>query len=728
VLQDLYGFQHLLRDGWLPAPVLYGNPQFLRGCQGVRVPGGNYIPFYAVDLARSPDGKWWVLADRTQAPSGIGFALENRALVSRVLPEALEAVQPKFVGAMLPHIRKTLMGLAQGSDHPNVVVMTPGQRNEAYFEHAYIARLLGFALVEGGDLTVRDRRVFMKTLEGLRPVDVILRRVNDALCDPLELRGDSLLGVPGLLEAVRAGKVTLANALGCGVMESPAMMAFLPNLCRFLLQEELLLPSVATWWCGEPYEEHFVSSNLDRYAVRSAYTLARKPEETRGYSAARRMALREAIHDRPHEYIGQEEVLLSHLPTLSGGGIGASPFVLRVFAVCSGDDVHVMPGGIVRLSDQAAQGSLAVSLTGRNKDVWVLPREDGPDAGAMPLVVMPAPFVSRDALDIPSRTADNLFWLGRYTERLEYLLRTIRCTVRSVTGDFGAIGLRRLGALAELLRRLGLLGEGGEGDTGAHLRDRVASELMSLIHDRNRAGNVVDLIGRIHQAGFAARDRLSMDMWRLLTRMEHKLEGEVGGESGEGSLLEASSTLDSLVLDLAAFSGMEMENMTRGHGWVFLDFGRRLERSLNGLDLLEAAFGPLDAASEEQAAQLMEPVLEICDSVITYRQRHFAEMRLHAVLALLLQERENPRSLAFQLAAMQHHATELPTQPNPEAVAQVRERIASLSSRIDTLDLKSSGHGAPLSLEPLSTCGDQLIEVSELLTQVYFSHVLPMVN
>ena len=233
VLHDLYGFQRSLRNGWIPAPLVYANPHFLRGCHAVRAPGGNYVPFYAVDLARSPDGQWWVLADRTQAPTGIGFALENRMLISRVIPEAVQAIQPRTVGGMLPLMREALISLAQGRrENPTMVVLTPGPRNEAYFEHTYLARMPGITLVEGGDLTVRDRHVFIKTLDGLRQVDVILRRVNDGYCDPLEFRGDSLLGVPGLLDVVRAGNVALGNGLGCGLIDGPAFMAFFPNLCR----------------------------------------------------------------------------------------------------------------------------------------------------------------------------------------------------------------------------------------------------------------------------------------------------------------------------------------------------------------------------------------------------------------------------------------------------------------------------------------------------------------
>ena len=721
VLRDLYSSQHTLRNGWLPAPVVYANPNFLRGCQAVKVPGNNYIPFYAVDLGRSPDGRWWVLADRTQSPSGVGFALENRAIVSRVLPEAAQQLQPHFVGGMLPLIRETLLGLTPNRrDNPTVVVLTPGQHHEAYFEHTYLARIMGFALVEGGDLTVRDRRVYIKTLEGLREVDVILRRVSDSYCDPLEFRGDSLLGVPGLLEAVRAGNVSLANALGSGLVESPAFMAFLPTLCRALLAEELQIPSVATWWCGEPPEQQYVSQNVDFLHLRRAFSLMGLKEQD-DFANTHRDVMRRKVAARPYDYVGQEELILSHLPALYRGQVASAPFILRAFVVSDGESIRVMPGGLVRMPERERVTSLALSLAGGNKDAWAL--WDGVTISEpISVSVAPEPFVERDALELPSRTADNLFWLGRYTERLESVARIGRCAIASVTSDFGASGRKRLTALSGLLREIELLDEKSR---ASDLRDRMAEGLVKLVSDPGLSGGVADLMNRIHSTAFAVRDRLSGDTWRLLRR----LEGDSHGQSAHRSLIAGSSVLDTLILDLAAFNGMENENMTRGHGWVFLDFGRRLERSLNLVQIMDFLI-----ASGDNISHLLEPTLEICDSVITYRLRHFAEMRLPGVARLLLLEHNNPRSLAFQLVAMERHAAGLPEEPNPEGVWNVRQRISSMAARLYSMDLgdveRYAAYPQSTWQNPLSRYGfaGQLGEVSDLLTQVYFSHVVPMVS
>ena len=723
VLRDLYGFQHCLRNGWVPAPLVYANPHFLRGCQGVRIPtpagadanGAVYIPFYAVDLARSQDGRWWIVADRTQAPAGFGFALENRAVVSRVLPELMRELQPRSIERIVPLVRQTMMNLAPGNrDNPTIVVMTPGPHSESYFEHTYLARMLGCTLVEGDDLTVRDRRVFIKTLEGLRPVDVILRRVNDAFCDPLEFHSASLLGVPGLLEAVRAGNVAVANALGCGLAEMPALMPFLPSLCQNLLGEELILPSLATWWCGGVEELHYVRENRDRLTLRSAFSLM---AESRNGTGTQRSVLEAQLIHSPYDVVGQEEVILSQVPALKDDRFGSAPFVLRAFLVWDGNSFQVMPGGLARLPNRRKLASTAMPLHGGSKDVWVLP-DDVPAGEQERHGNVPSITTERAPIDLPSSAADHLFWLGRYSERLEHKLRIIRCVMGYLTDNSGMSSLKRLPVLSALLERLELTK-----DAGLKENPDLAHSLLAVISESDLAGGVRDLIERIHRSAFAVRDRLSADTSRLLNRLKQ----DATFESGSLNLLAASSALDTLVLDLAAFSGMEMENMTRGHGWRFLDIGRRMERSVNLADLLEAALKPMEGCE-----LLYEPLLDICDSVITYRRRHFAEMRLHGVLDLLLLEPDNPRSMLFQLSALEGAAANLPEEPNPDGIAKVRRQIAWMIVRLRALEIADQEPATAAEVDHLSSrlmeISAGLQEISDLLTQVYFSHIVPRVN
>src|SRR5277367_3660772 len=430
ILEDLYGSQDLMAQGHFPAALLYANPAFLRPLVGVRVPAHSYLHMLAVDLARSPDGQWWVLADRTQAPSGSGYALENRTIVSDILPDLFRTSNVLRLAPFFRAQREALTNLAQ-RDNPRIVLLTPGPLNETYFEHSYISRYLGFTLVQGAYLTVRRRRVYLKTVEGLEKVDVILRRVDDSFCDPLELRGDSLLGVPGLVDAIVAGNVKVANALGSGVIETAAIMPFLPGLCKQLLDEDLKLPSVATWWCGQPYALDWVLNHLDQVVVKPAFPSrgmepvfgAELPHSEKGKFAGK-------LRDSPHEYVAQEQVTLSTAPVWENGCLNSRCVVLRTYVLNTGSGWIAFPGGLVRVA--GAEGSVvSMQRGGHSKDAWVL--WDGPiDTFSMlrprsePVELRRVPRV------VPSSVADNVFWLGRYVERAENIARVMRAMASRV--------------------------------------------------------------------------------------------------------------------------------------------------------------------------------------------------------------------------------------------------------------------------------------------------------
>jgi uncharacterized circularly permuted ATP-grasp superfamily protein/uncharacterized alpha-E superfamily protein len=717
VLHDLYGVQRLVRDGFIPAPLIYANPSYQRACQAVGTPSGVYLHTYAADLARSPDGRWWVLADRTQAPSGIGFLLENRTVLSRVLPEATEDVRPRSMSEAVRLRRETLRRLAPGDpENPNIVLFTPGPRNEAYFEHAYIARLLGFTLVEGDDLTVRDRRVFVKTLDGLREVNVILRRVADAFCDPLELRADSLLGVPGLVEATRAGRVAVVNALGSGLLESPGFLPFMPGLCRHLLDKDLLLPSVATWWCGQGQELSHVREHVSELAVRSAFNLLGSPTRPAALPDAERKALLDQINARAHEFIGQEQVRISHTPVWENQRVVSRPFVLRLFVLFNGDQYQVMPAGLARVVNEETMGSATLSLSTLSKDVWILPDADQNFETALHVASMP-PSLERAASDLPSRAADNFFWLGRYAERLEHITRVARCAVGRLSDDTGPNSRERFSALGRMLTRLNMA---QMPDQPASAREALQKEVLLLLHKEDRAGGVRELLRRIHLAAFSVRDRFSADTWRILNR----LGPDARQRPGRLPLVLAASALNTLVLDLAAFSGMEMENMTRGQGWVFLDFGRRIERTISLAQLLRAV-----TEGGDSTERLLEPALEISDSVMTYRRRYFTEPSLPGLLELLLLDASNPRSLAFQIRRIEQHVRELPEGAHRDGVAGLRHQADELGRRLHEFDRRGFDTISPA--EATGLLEQVIIDIggiSELLTQVFFSHVTPQVN
>lgn len=726
ILADIYGgSQRLLRDGFLPPELVYANPGFLRPCRGMQVPSQVYLHFYACDLGRSPDGRWWVLSDRTQAPSGAGYAWENRTVVSRILPEQIRDCQVQRLPTFFHRQRQMLFSLAPtGREHPSVVLLTPGPHNEAYFEHAYLARNLGFPLVEGADLTVRERRVFLKTIEGLQPVDVILRRLDDWFCDPLELRGESVLGISGLIEAARAGNLTVANALGAGLLESPAFLAFLPGLCLHLLGEELALPSIATWWCGQAKEQRYVTEHLDSLVLRPAFAgqpavPESAPPTGRRQLGERRRKLLQMIQSAPGKFVAQERVKLSRAPAWEEDHFAARPVILRAFVANAGESFAVLPGGLTRTSKDPNELVTSMQSGGDSKDTWVL--SNGAIASHDAAQVLSESRLAEHVLSgIPSRAADHLFWLGRYTERLEQLLRSLRCVLGQVSGEPGRENSPERKALAEFVANLGLvLTPAGESHLG---NGELSSPVLHFLYDPEQLGGVRDLLRRIRSSASAVRDRFSGDTWRILGR----LEADARTRPGRLPLAGATALIHTLVFDLAAFNGMETENMTRGRGWRFLDLGRRLERGLSVVKLLQSA-----AKVTTQPEAVLEPVLEIADSVMTYRRQYFAAPQWPGVLTLLLRDISNPRSLAFQVNLLLEHASAVTAEPKAGSPEAELLRIHSLAEELQRMNVNElaaqNAPGAAL-LDFLNHCGAELSGLSEQITSHYFSHSVPRVS
>jgi uncharacterized circularly permuted ATP-grasp superfamily protein/uncharacterized alpha-E superfamily protein len=714
ILADLYGPQRLLHEHRIPPALVFANPSFLRPCRGLRPAGDLPLLLHAVDLMRSPDGQWWAMADRTQAPSGTGYALVNRIALSRAFPDEFRDCRVQRLASFFQIERDTLRTLAPlHRDNPNVVLLTPGAYNETYFEHAYLARYLGLPLVEGGDLTVRDRRVFIKTIEGLQPVDVILRRVDDTFCDPLELRADSFLGVPGLVEAVRAGNVAVANPLGSGVVETPALLAFLPGLSRHLLGEELKLPSVATWWCGQPLERQHVADNLRQFIVKRAFpTASGEPFFGRRLDSEGREALLADIQVAPHAFVGQEQVALSTVPAWRDGRLVPRPLVLRVFVIATRDGYRVMPGGLTRVSPVEGGPVVSTQSGGSSKDTWVL--TDGA-VSTVTLLKPPAPIVrlERRASEVPSRIADNLFWLGRYAERLEDTIRLLRVAVSRLAGESVGEPPPELAALVQLLVELELFPRAASERASTV---KVEKHLLLLVYQASRAGSVRDVLNRLRHSAFVVRDRFTADTWRIFNRLQ--LDARV--RPRHIPVTESLALLNTLVLDLAAFNGMAMENMTRGHGWLFLDLGRRIERSSQLLAVLQAALR-VDPAGQ----LLLEPVLEIADSVMTYRRSYYERPQPSGVLDLLLLDETNPRSIAFQLAALAAHAVQLPATelragPVPES-ALIDDAVSRLRSA-DLIALTSAAVSPEALRDLLQGVQDLLGRLSDALTRRYFAH------
>ena len=719
VLRDLYlGTQRLIADGFIPPELVYSNPGFLRPCRGLPVAGQVMLHLYGADLVRSASGQWMTFADRTQSASGTGYAHENRKVVSRVLPDEIREVSVRSLAPFFRSLRSFLETLAPGRrENPVMVLMTPGPLNATYFEHAYLARHLGIPLVEGADLTVRDLRVCLKTLEGLQPVDVILRRVDDSFCDPLELRTESVLGVPGLVQAARAGHVTIANALGSGLVESPAFLTFLPALCRHLLDEDLLLPSVPTWWCGEAEGLRYVTSHLDRLVVKPAFG-RRRGHSWFGHplAAADKTRLLELIASRPQDFVAQECVLPSSAPVWTPGGFERRSVLLRAYVATNGSEHAVLPGGLTRVAASVDDPLVSMQGGAGSKDTWIL--RSGEDDDEESAAAIPAhASTDRRLTGLPSRAADSLFWLGRYTERFEQYLRVFRCVLGQLASDTSPESSDRDNRLGHLMAGIGFLLATDPDDGPADLTGRI----LDWIYRFDGPGSIPDLMNRIRENAAAVRDRLSGDTWQILDRLVPQPEVS----TTRRSIAHAHGMMQGLILNLAAFNGLAMENMTRGPGWRFLDSGRRLERGFSITTLMTAA-----AFVSGSPTPLLEMILDIADSGMTHRQRYFARARWPEVVEMLVRDVSNPRGLAFQLSALRTHLEALQSEFRVGVDDRWSALIEGIQGRLQSAEFareapKHEGFDVHTLIALMETCTQGLAGLSDDLTQRYFSHTHP---
>ncbi len=729
VLADLYGPQKLLLDGHLPPALVFGNPNFWRTCHGVKVPHNQYLHLLAVDLARSRNGSWWVISDRTQAPSGAGYALENRTVLAETFPDLMREAQVHRLASFFRAFRDSLLGLSHNKiGIPRVVLLTPGPYNETYFEHSYLARYLGFPLVQGADLTVRSGRVFLKSLEGLKPVDVILRRVDDSFCDPLELRSDSYLGVAGLLEAVRAGNVVVCNALGSGLMETSSFGPFLPGLSRRLLGEELALPSVATWWCGQAGALRYVLENLNFLVIKPASpSKGMEPVFGGKLSPDERAKLLLKIQAKPEEFVGQELIDISSAPVWWNNALEPRRVVLRVYLAAVGNSWIVMPGGLARVSPARDAPVVSMQRGGGSKDVWVLSSKPVNNFTMRAPVGHPVELNRGISTDLPSRAVDHLFWFGRYSERCEHLCRVLRCILLRLTGETGASGTIGWTSLMNLYASLeSPYSRLAKDDPQGHLDHarELEQEVLSLIFEEQRSDSLSSNLNRAARAAAQVRDRLSADMLRVVSQLGSVARTSDSPAWGYASTADALAVLNRCVVTLAALRGIEMENMTRGPGWHFLSIGRRIERSVQLVDLFRAIVVPM----HPDAWPSLEMLLEVADSSMTYRSRYFTALQAAPVLDLLMNDAANPRSLAFQLKDLCEHCVGLATMPSGAGWPVAKQRHAEATAAtlfhtdVRTLCRPNAENVRVLLDNLLAGVGAALPAFSDAITNTYFSH------
>jgi uncharacterized circularly permuted ATP-grasp superfamily protein/uncharacterized alpha-E superfamily protein len=723
VVTDVYGAQHLLADGLIPPAIVLGHPGFLRACHGVTTPDGVRLHQVAFDLGRGPDRRWRIVGTRTQAVSGAGYALENRITISRLFPDAFRELRVHVLAPFFRTLKDTLLAAApRDAETPHIVLLTPGPWNETYFEHAYLARYLGFPLVEGGDLTVRERRVYLKTVTGLKRVHAILRRLDDDYCDPLELRADSTLGVPGLVDAWRAGQVVVANAFGTSVLESPALLPYLPAAAARLLGEPLAVPAIDTWWCGEAGALEHAIARLPNAVIKPAFpNLRMEPVFVQDLDATGRAAWVERVRERPDQYVIEEFVPLSHAPAWSQDGLVARALMVRVFLAADGQgDYRVMPGGLARISGDDRH-IVSGQRGGSSKDTWALSEAPIEPFSLLPGRLRPEDIAQSERM-VSSRAAEHLFWLGRYAERAENCGRLLRA-VLSRLPDTDGFPQGVPGAFIRTCRRQGLLPARNGADA---LRESLATAhaleraLIQGIFDAEISQSLAFNIAQTARVAGAVRDRLSSDNWRLLNQLAQSVARPPASAPG---LTEALDLIDRTIISLVAVGGLEMAHMTRDDGWRFLSLGRHLERLLYVTTTVAEAANPRDAESPA----ILEWLLDLSDSIITYRARYLRQPEWLAVAELLLFDGRNPRSAAFQLAKLAKHVRLLPEAELSDLVGEL-DRTASAWRSDDPWQgrlFTASGVGGGMTdIEGrLLACESLALRVSDALTGRYFSHV-----
>ena len=729
VLADLYGPRHLISRGLIPPEVVFGHPGFLRACDGIKLPGPHQLFLSATDLARDRHGRRVVLADRAQAPSGAAYALENRTVISRVLPDIYRDNEIQRLAPFFRTLRDSLRRIAPpNTDSPRIVVLSPGPRSETAFEHALLAANLGCALVRGTDLRVRDGHVWMRTLGRLAQVHVILRRVDANFSDPLELRPDSHLGVPGLLEACRLGNVSVVNSLGSGALENPGLMSFLPSLAEALLGEPLALDSVSTWWCGDGSSLSHTLANLHDLVLRplggtASDNILGWELDSNGLDEMRRRLATE-----PDGWVSEERLELSSTPTLVDNRLEARGAVLRTFAVSAEDDYRVMPGGLTRVAIGSRPNLPSNHSGALSKDTWVLSDEPELTTGFW-LQSGPAIEAVPPEAATSERAAENLFWLARYAERTESVARLLRVVSDRRTEFASGTSIAGDACVELLLSTLTAVSgtrPGFIGDQGAGLRSAPGEELRSLVRDHRRTGSLAYNVGRMLETASEVRDQLSGDTWLVIGHLDRDLAAHGAGFATSAT----QSVLASVMQAMLALSGLSAESMVRDPGWQFMEIGRRIERSAQLCTLLDATVvSHNDTATD---SLVLESTLMAAESIITYRRRYRGRARIETVLDLLLLDRANPRSLAYQLDRLDEQLSTLPgasSRPQRTAARLTTEALARVLE-VNTSDLAAVGpNGARGALRTfLLDLGDGLRAAAASIESDHFTRQLPQLT
>jgi len=728
ILEDIYGERNLIRQGILPMELIYNHAGFLRPCNKIRQPGKKQLIVYAADIAKSTEGRIWVVNDRTQAPSGSGYALENRTTMTRVIPELFNGLKVRHLSPYFTALRTGLNEIApNGNLNPRIVILTPGSKNETYFEHSYLSSYLGFTLVQGNDLIVKDNFVWLKTMGGLERVDVILRRVDDIYCDPLELKSDSQLGIPGLLQCVRSENVSLANPLGCSVLENPGLMPFLQQISRYYLNADLILPTIATWWCGQPRELQYVLDNLQSLVIKKIHRNPTGSSSVDGssLSAGELKTFKNQIKANPALYVGQEKVEISQSPSLIDGKIIPQKVLFRSFLVSNQDEYVAMAGGLVRSSADAGNFLISSQSGGFSKDAWII----SPEPGRVVTVLQETPESITESYHdmLPSHAAENLFWVGRYTERILGTARFMRTVMQFLAEGNKLItenNRQTERSLLEAFTRYSYTLPGFTGEDAEELFADPWRELKDVLFSERRPGGIKFNFLQFHKAIHEVRDHWSTDTWRVIRGMEEGLQN--GIPLTHHGHLQMIHALDHLITSVVAFIGLNRESISREQGWIMLDVGRKIEQSLLVITMLRTTM--IKKHNEQVEYNLQQSVLMSNEGLVNYRYKYRRPLQNLLVIDLLIFDPNNPRSLIYQVVRLKSYLQNLPKTGGEQAHPEYERLVLEANTLLNAVDKTQLSVSVGEEYDNLATflsgLYNLLARIPGSLSKAFFKHEL----
>jgi uncharacterized circularly permuted ATP-grasp superfamily protein/uncharacterized alpha-E superfamily protein len=728
ILKDIYGERELIKNGIIPPEVIYAHRGFLRQCDQIQYKTAKNLLIYSADLARGPDGRMWVVNDRTQAPSGMGYALENRYSTSRILPDIFKDINVKQPSQFFFEFNQMLIEAAhQNKDNPNIVILTPGPLNETYFEHAYMSSFLGYPLVNGNDLVVRNGKVWMKSLKELKQVDVILRRVDDVFMDPLELREDSYLGVAGLLDVVRQQNVTIINPIGSGVLENSGLIPFMNAICKYFFKEELILPQIASWWCGQEKEKNHVLNNLPNLVVKRIDRTNRESIFFCEFLKPKQLEnLKKEILSNPYSFVAQEKISFSTAPDFAQDKLEPRKVMCRTFAIAKKDSYTVMPGGLVRVAAERENLFVSNQRGGVSKDFWIITDEQQTNIQNYAWDNSCKISIS-NINDLPSNTAENLFWSGRYLGRALVTARFLRVVLNrmgSVQYNERKSDSENLQILFQSLTNItstfpGFVGEGSE-----DLLKNPLKEITSLMIDRDRIGSFAQTMSSFNNSYYSLRNLWSKDMWRVFDSIQKLWSKFQDDENYTISIL--TKLLDRIITRLIAFMGLIEESILVDQGLLLYFIGLQTEQAMMNIAKCRSLL--VINYNVQTQYEILESLLTSHESLNIYRYSYRSYLNIENVINLILLDKEYPKSLTYQLRRIQKDIDRLPHSEITGKATECQIYISEANFKIRSLQIDSLLELSQDNVirqkldDTLAELSDLLHETSLSVSDTYFNH------